>query len=127
MLLLFFYIICYVTFVIVYFSFNLRHFTFKELKYIVLFLHDRELFIPWPQISFSHSAVSIPYFSPCRNHAIHAQQLYAVIINEIEDSGVFLLICNNKCTFIGQNRSTVHILHPVLRMFRAIRSLVSFQ
>ena len=65
--------------------------------------------------------------SPPWNHAIHAQQLYVVIINEIEDSGVFLLICNKKCTFIGQNRSTVHILHPVLRMFRAIRSLVSFQ
>ena len=40
--------------------------------------------------------------------------VHVVIINEIWHSGVLLLICNKKRTFIGQNKSTVLILNPVL-------------
>ena len=39
--------------------------------------------------------------------------VHVVIINEIWHSGLLLLICNKK-TFMGQNKSTVLILHPVL-------------
>lgn len=52
---------------------------------------------------------------------------HALIINEKGHFGVLLLICNGKCTFIEQNKSAVLILHPVLRIFRAIRDFVSCQ
>ena len=53
--------------------------------------------------------------------------VHAVIINEIWHSGVLLLICTKTRTFIGQNKSTVLILHPGFRIFRAIRSFVTCQ
>ena len=53
--------------------------------------------------------------------------VHAVIINEIWHSGVLLLICYKKRIFIGQNKWTVVILHPVFRILRAIRSFISCQ
>ena len=53
--------------------------------------------------------------------------VHAVLINEIRHSGVLLLICNEKCTFIEQNKLTVLILNPVLRISGEIRSFVSCQ
>ena len=52
--------------------------------------------------------------------------VHAVIINEIWHSGLLLLICDKKRTFMGRNKSTPHFTSS-FRIFRAIRSFVTCQ
>ena len=53
--------------------------------------------------------------------------IHAAIINKIWHSRVLLLMRIKKRTFIEQNKSTFLILHPVFRIFRAIRSFANCQ
>ena len=84
------------------FSFNLRHFTVEELKSIVLFLHDVELFIPWPQISF------------CRVKGANYTELHkhGVQTSVIRKGGQFWPAAHQ---FPAQNFKGKHNEHPLSR------------